>query len=127
MKKLALILILISCLSLTGCGRDAEANAFMKEYAAVTADVAAKLEDGKIDEAREAFDSKKASLDAKWDAVKQALPFQLTAETKKRMNTEPEKNMTDLAEAGNKAIKKNPNSEAKVQALVLELANVFRR
>lgn len=127
MKKLILILLLTWCLSLTACSKDTEANAFMKEYASVTTQIAAKLEAGNIDEAQEIFDAKKDSLNGKWDAVKRAMGFQLSTETKKRMNSEPEKNMTDLSEAANKAIKKNPKSEAQVQALVLELANVFRR
>lgn len=127
MKKLTLILLLIWSLSLTGCSKDAQANAFMKEYAAVVAEVTAKLEEGKPDEARQIFESKKSALNAKWDAVKTSQSFQLSAETKKRINSEPEKNMAELTEAANKAIKKNPNSEAKIQALVLEFANVFRR
>ncbi len=127
MKKLSLILLLFWSIGLTGCSRDAQANAFLKEYASVTADVAAKLEAGQPDEARAVYESRKAGLNAKWQAVKYAMPFQLSAETKKRINAEPQQAMVELSEAANKAIKANPNSEAKVQALVLELANVFKQ
>ncbi|MBS1793559.1 MAG: hypothetical protein JSS81_06875 [Acidobacteria bacterium] len=127
MKKLSLILLLFWSVGLTGCSRDAQANAFLKEYASVTADVGAKLEAGQPDEARAVYESRKAALNAKWQAVKYAMPFQLSAETKKRINAEPQQNMVELSEAANKAIKANPNSEAKVQALVLELANVFKQ
>jgi len=127
MKKLTLILILICGVCLTACSKDAQTNAFMKEYSAVTAQVAEKLEEGKVDEAQDIFDAKKDSLKAKWDAARTGLPFQYSAETKKKMKTDPEKNIESVVEAANKAIKKNPKSEAKVQALVLELANVFRQ
>src|SRR4051812_114213 len=99
MKKLILILLLIWPLSLTGCSKDAQVNAFMKEYASVTSQVAAKLDEGKTDEAREIFEAKKDSLKAKWDAARTGLPFQYGAETKKRMKTDPEENMTELTEA----------------------------
>jgi hypothetical protein len=127
MKKLSLILLLILCLSLTSCSKDAQANAFMKEYASVTAQITEKLEEGDVDEAREIFESRKDVLNAKWDAVKRAMSFQISKETKKRMNTEPEKNITALTEAAGKAIEKHPNDRKKVEALVFDLANVVRR
>jgi len=127
MKKLILILVLFSCLSLTSCSKDSQANSFMKEYAAVSDQIAKKLEDGDTDGAREIFENKKDSLNAKWQKVKTGLPFQYSAETKKRMKTEPEENISEVVEAANNAIKKNPNDEAKIQALVLDLANVFRQ
>lgn len=127
MKKLLTILLLLSSICLTACSKDAQANSFMKEYAAVTRQVAAKLEAGNTDEARELFDEKKPVLKAKWDRIRTGLPFQFSAETKKRMKSEPEEEMTALAESAKKAIEKNPQDEAKIQALVLDLANVFRQ
>lgn len=127
MKNLFIILLLILCVCLTGCSKDAQANSFMKEYAAVTQQAGEKLEAGDIDGAREYFEEKKTTLKAKWDRIRTGLPFQFSAETKKRMKTEPEENMTALTEAANNAIKKNPQDEAKIQALVLDIANVFRK
>lgn len=127
MKKPLIILLLISCLCLAGCSKDAQANSFMKEYAAMTRAVADKLAAGDVQGARAAFEEKKQSLDAKWDKIRTGLPFQFSAETKKRMKTAPEENMTELAEAANAAIRKNPKDEARIQALVLDIANVFRK
>ena len=127
MKKLSLILLLFWCLSLTACSKDAQANAFMKEYASVTSQLAKKLEAGQIDEARAIFDERKPALNAKWDAVKRAMGFQLSAETKKRMNKEPEEDMKEVTAAAETAIKNDPKSRKKIEALVLDLANVFRR
>ena len=127
MKKLTLILLLFFIVSQTACSKDAQANAFLKQYDEVISEIAEKLEEGKIDEAQKVFDENEKSLNAKFDDVKRSLSIRFSAETKKRINTEPQKNMTELAEAANKAIKKNPQDEAKIQALALDIANVVRR
>lgn len=127
MKKLTLILLLFFIVSQTACSKDAQANAFLKQYDEVISEIAEKLEEGKIDEAQKVFDENEKSLNAKFDDVKRSLSIRFSAETKKRINTEPQKNMTALAETANKAIKKNPQNEAKIQALVLDIANVVRR
>jgi len=127
MKKLSLILLLFWCLSLTACSKDSQANAFLKEYAAVSSQVAEKLEDGDVGDARKVYESKKASLNAKWKPVRSAMSFQISAETKKRIDTEPEKNMTKLADAAKKAIEKKPDERKKVEALVMEFSDIFKR
>lgn len=126
MRKLVFIVIATIVLSAGGCSRDAQASAFMKDYAAVADGIVKRLKDEDLDGAREFLDENKPKLVAKWDKIRTALPFQFTEATKKRMKADPEKNVEDVVAAANEYVKKHPRDEAQAQALALELANIFR-
>jgi|SRR5215203_2120834 len=103
MKKIALFLLVVFCLGLTGCSKDAEVNAFITENHAVIDEMVKKIdanpsEDG-VDEAQKAFDAKKAGLKAKWDAIKDARGAQVSSDVQKKLNdsvTADMKMLTDV-------------------------------
>lgn len=127
MKFIATFLILTFVLALSGCGKDAEANALVKQYSEVAAEIVRHFDEDNVDAAREVFEDNKDSLNEKWQSVKVGLPFQFSDAMKKKMKAETQDAITAVSEAGNKAIKRNPKSEPKIQALALDMANVFRK
>ena len=80
---------MLFCIRLTGCSKDAEINAFITEFDAATKEIVAKIDANPtaagMDEAQKAFDGKKASLKAKFDGIKGAMGFQVSADTKKKL------------------------------------------
>ena len=89
MKKVTLLLVAVFCLGLAGCSKDAEINAFITEFDSTTKDLISKIDADPsaagIDAAQKSFDGKKAGLKAKWDAIKDAVGFQVSADTKKKL------------------------------------------
>ena len=106
MKKVTLFLMAILCISLTGCSKDAEINAFITEFDSVTQDIVSKIDANPsaagVDDAQKAFDGKKASLKAKWDGIKGAVGFQVSADTKKKLEDSVSKNMKALTDVSMK-------------------------
>src|ERR1041384_2749070 len=100
MKKITVFLLAVFCLGMIGCSKDAEINAFIAENDGVVKDMIAKIEadptaDG-VDEAQKAFDAKKAALKTKWDAIKDVVGFQVSADTKKKLEDSVKANMSAL-------------------------------
>jgi hypothetical protein len=90
MKKIALFLMVVFCLGLTACSKDAEVNAFITENHAVIEDIVKKIDanpsEAGVDEAQKSFDAKKAGLKAKWDAIKDARGAQVSSDVQKKLN-----------------------------------------
>ena len=102
MKKIALFLLVVFCLGLTACSKDAEVNAFVAENRAVIDDIVKKIDadpsEKGVDEAQKSFDSKKDSLKAKWDAIKTARGAQVSADVQKKLNEEVPADMKKLTD-----------------------------
>jgi hypothetical protein len=90
MKKIALFLLVVFCLSLTACSKDAEVNAFITENHTVIEDIVKKIDanpsEKGVDEAQKSFDAKKDGLKAKWDAIKNARGAQVSSDVQKKLN-----------------------------------------
>jgi hypothetical protein len=90
MKKIALFLMVVFCLGLTACSKDAEVNAFITENHAVIEDIVKKIDanpsEAGVDEAQKSFDAKKAGLKTKWDAIKDARGAQVSSDVQKKLN-----------------------------------------
>ena len=110
MKKIALFLLFVFCLSLTGCSKDAEVNAFITENNAVIKEVVAKIDanpsEKGVDEAQKAFDAKKAGLKAKWDAIKDARGAQVSSDVQKKLNDSVAADMKMLTDVQQKHAQK---------------------
>ena len=108
MKIVTLILMAVFCLSFTGCSKDGEINAFITEFDSATKEMIAKIDSDPssagIDAAQKAFDGKKASLKTKWDGIKGAMGFQVSADTKKKLEDSVSNNMKALMETSTKNI-----------------------
>ena len=102
MKKIALFMLVVFCLGLTACSKDAEVNAFVTENRAVIEDIVKKVDadpsEKGVEEAQKSFDAKKASLKEKWEAIKNARKAQVSADVQKKLDEEVPADMKKLTE-----------------------------
>ncbi len=129
MKKLALFSALLLCIGLGACSKDSEVNSFLQEFETVTKEMTQKIEAGDIDSAKRAFEAKKDSLKTSWDGIKTARGFQVSAETKTKMEESVKKNISALTSATIKGAVKLGGDKAKaeaMQALLKEFVGIFK-
>ena len=117
MKKISLLALLVCSLAFAGCNKDAEINAFVTEFEAVTKEMTQKLNDGDVDGARKAFDDKKASLQTSWNSMKDAREIQVSTEAKQKMEESVQKNVSELTAAAMSAAGKAAGDMDKAQAI----------
>jgi len=102
--------MVVFCMALTGCNKDAEVNAFITENRAVIDEIVKKVDanpsEAGVDEAQKAFDAKKAALKEKWDAIKTARGAQVSADVQKKMETEVPADMKKLTDVQMKHVLK---------------------
>jgi len=133
MKKVSIFLLVMFCLVLIGCSKDAEVNEFISEKDAVIKDISQKIEANPtgagIDEAQKSFDAKKAALKSKWDAIKEARGAQVSADTQKKLNDSMANNMKMLTDAATKNAMKmtmDKNAMPKFQKLMTDYGETFK-
>jgi PBP1b-binding outer membrane lipoprotein LpoB len=124
MKKL--IVVLISCLFFTGCNKDAQVNAFVKEFDKATSEMVEKFDEGDVDGAKKVLDEEKPDLRAKWLSINNIAEYQVDEAIKKKAEIETKKSMAALVKSANQAINKYPNQKAKIQDIVDNLTYVVR-
>src|SRR5882757_2306398 len=132
MKKIELFFLIVCCFYLAGCSKDAEVNAIVTDFESTTAEMAQKIDASPsaagIDEAQNAFTARKAALKTKWDAIKDAAKFQVSADTQKRLDEGVQKSMKNLTDATTKnAVKLAMDKDAmpKLKALMEDLKNTI--
>lgn len=132
MKKITSLLIFACFMALTGCSKDGEINAFITEFDTATKEIVSKIDANPsaagIDEAQKAFDGKKASLKAKWDGIKDAVEFQVSADTKKKLEDSVSNNMKALMDVSTKNMMKlamDKEASSKFQALLKDYQSTF--
>jgi hypothetical protein len=115
-----------------GCSKDAEINAFISEFETTTKEMIAKIDsnpsEAGIDEAQKGFDARKAELKKKWDGIKDAVGFQVSAETKKKLEESVDKNMKALVDVSTKHMMKLAEDEgamAKFEKLMKDYQSTF--
>lgn len=129
MKKITLFFLLAFCLTIVGCSKDGEINSFLTEWDSVTNEMVQKINAGDIDGAQTAFDGKKESLKSKWAGIKDARGFQVSADSKKKMEESAKKNMGALMGAMTANSMKLATDKAKfekLQALIKEYGEIFK-
>lgn len=132
MKRITLFFVVLFCLGLTGCSKDAEINAFITEFDAATKEIVAKIEanptSAGIDDAQKAFDGKKAGLKAKFDGLKGARGFQVSADTKKKLEESMTNNGKALLEVSMKNAMKlamDKDASTKFKNLLTDFQSTF--
>jgi hypothetical protein len=102
-NKLITIFVLLACIAMIGCGkRDDEVNKVMKDLDTFTTEVVGKISSAKdpasgLMEAQKYFDAQKADIKKKFDSIKDIRGFQISEETKKKMEDGITKNVTSIA------------------------------
>src|SRR2546425_11561773 len=89
-KRLTTLALLLACLLLSGCKKDAQINSVIGELDSFTTDLVKKVESAPnpavgIDDAQKYFDSKKSDLTAKIATLKDIRGYQVSEDTKKKM------------------------------------------
>ena len=133
MKKVTLFLLVVFCLSLTACNKDAEIDAFLTEFESTTAEMAKKIDDNPssagVDEAQKAFTAKKPSLQQKFDAFKNASKMQVSEGKQKEMVDRVTKSAMSLSEVMQKHAMKlaqDPQAMTKFQNLMKDYTDTFK-
>jgi hypothetical protein len=128
MKKIIVFSLLVFCMGMTGCSKDAEIEAFIKEMDGVTKDIVSKIDANPtaagVDDAQKAFDARKAELKTKWDAIKDAVGMQVSEGTKKKLEDSMKANGTALASASMKIVM-DPAAGPKMQKLLTDYQGTF--
>jgi hypothetical protein len=98
--------LVVFCLSLTACSKDAEVNAFIAENHSVIEEIVKKIDanpsEKGVEEAQKSFDARKAGLKTKWDAIKDARGAQVSADVTKKLNDSVAADMKMLTDAQQK-------------------------
>lgn len=132
MNRTNIAIVLGVLLVVTGCSKDAEINAFITEFNDVTQEIVSKIDANPtaagVADAQKAFDGKKASLKAKWEGIKDAVGFQVSADTKKKLEDSVASNMKALVGVSTKHMLKlaaDKDASAKFQALLKDYQSTF--
>ena len=132
MNKINLLIVMVCLVLVTACSKDAEINAFITEFDTVTQEIVSKIDSNPtaagIDDAQKAFDGKKASLKAKWDGIKDAVGFQVSTDTKKKLEDSVTKNMKALMDVSMKNAMKmamDKDASAKFKTLLTDYQATF--
>ncbi len=133
MKKTTLFLLAAFCLTLVGCSKDTEVEAFVTEWDATTAEIVKKIDENPsaegIDEAQKIFDARKTGLKAKWDAVKTVRGMQISEATQKKLNESTEKNSKAIVDVSTKnamTLGSDPEAVNKFKKLMDDYAETFK-
>jgi hypothetical protein len=133
MEKVTLFLLAVFCLSLAGCSRDSQVQAFITELDATTKEMVGKIEaspdSAGMDEAQKVFDAKKALLKERFDAFKNMREFQISDETKKQFiesANADRKLLGDVIEKNRSKISADPAAMPKFQKLMNDFGETFK-
>lgn len=132
MKKITVFLLAVFCLGMIGCSKDAEIEAFIKDFDAVSKEMATKI-DGTpgaagIDEAQKAFDAKKVALKDKFGTFKNARGMQVSEATLKKLTdsiTNNGKAITDAFSKHAADYADEPEAITKFQKLMKDYTDTF--
>jgi ABC-type uncharacterized transport system auxiliary subunit len=86
------ILIVLTCLVLAGCKKDADVKTVLTDFDKFTDELVKRVESASdpaagVDDAQKYFDSKKAEMTTKMDSLKEIRGYQVGDETKKMMES----------------------------------------
>jgi hypothetical protein len=129
MKKITVFLLAVFCLGMIGCSKDAEIEAFIKDFDAVSKEMATKIDTGGsagIDDAQKAFDAKKAALKDKFGTFKNARGMQVSEATLKKLTDSITNNGKAITDAFQKhAAEYSPEDIPKFQKLMKDYTDTF--
>lgn len=90
--KVFATVIVLTCMLMTGCKKDAEIKTILTDFDAFTNELVKRIDAASdpsagVDDAQKYFDSKKTDMSAKMDTLKGIRGYQVGEETKKMMET----------------------------------------
>ena len=134
LKRFTILVLLLACLPLCGCKKDAEINSVITELDSFTTELVKKVESAPspsigVDDAQKYFDSKKADLTAKMATLKSIRGYQVSEDTKKKMTTslvDDAKRVASLQLKYVGASMRDPAFKAKLEKLTRDYQDLFR-
>jgi CHASE3 domain sensor protein len=94
-------LMLAVTLLLAGCKKDAQINSVLADFDSFTQELVKRVDTAQtpargVEDAQKYLDEKRAELRSKWDSIKTVKNFQVSSETKKRMEEDLKKNLMSV-------------------------------
>jgi len=133
MRKVTLFLLVVFCLGLVGCSKDAEFEAFISENHSVIDEVVKKIDanpsEAGVDEAQKSFDARKPGLKAKWDAIKEARGLQVSEAVTKKLTdgmTADMKMLTDIQQKHSQKLAQSGEAMNKFVKLVQSYSEIIK-
>lgn len=131
--KLMLPLALAATLLLSGCKKDAQINSVLADFNSFTIELVKKVESAQtpargVEEAQKYLDEKKAELRSKWESIKSVKNFQVSDDTKKRMEEDLKKNLMSVYGLQSKYINESIKDDAfktKLEKLVSDYKDLY--
>ena len=133
-NKILALAIVVACLPLAGCKKDAEVKTILADFDTFTTEIAKRVDSASnlaagVDDAQKYFDSKKADMMAKMDKLKGIRGYQVSDETKKTMESSL---VEDAKKIGNLQIKyigtsmRDAAFKAKLDKLTRDYQSLFK-
>lgn len=131
--KMILPLALAACLALAGCKKDAEIQSVLADFDSFTQELVKRVDSAEspragVDSAQQYLDGKRAELRARWESIKSVKNFQVSDETRKRMEEDLKKNMLSIyglqSRYMNESIK-DPGFKARLDKLIEDYKNLY--
>jgi Tfp pilus assembly protein PilP len=134
LKRFTILVLLLACLPLLGCKKDAEINSVVTELDSFTTELVKKVESAPnpsagVDDAQKYFDSKKADLTAKMATLKGIRGYQVSEDTKNKMTkslVDDAKRVAGLQIKYVGASMRDPAFKAKLEKLTKDYLDLFR-
>lgn len=131
--KVMFPLVLAATLLLAGCKKDAEINSVLLDFDSFTRELLKKVETAEspasgVADAQQYLDEKKAELRSKWESIKTVKNFQVSEETKKRMENDLKKNLMSVYGLQSRYIDESIKSTAfktKLDKLISDYKNLY--
>ena len=134
LKRTTLLALLLACLSLAGCKKDAQITSVVAELDTFTAELVKKVESAPnpstgVDDAQKFFDSKKDDIAAKIATLKNIRGYQVSEETTKKMTASMVDDAKKVAGLQLKYIStsiRDPAFKAKLEKLTRDYQALFK-
>ncbi len=134
LKRFTILVLLLACLPLCGCKKDAEINSIVTDLDSFTTELVKKVESAPnpsagVDDAQKFFDSRKADLTAKMTTLKGIRGYQVSEDTKNKMTrslVDDAKRVAGLQMKYVGASMRDPAFKAKLEKLTKDYLDLFR-
>jgi hypothetical protein len=134
LKRFTILVLLLACLPLCGCKKDAEINSIVTDLDSFTTELVKKVElapnpSAGVDDAQKFFDSRKADLTAKMTTLKGIRGYQVSEDTKNKMTrslVDDAKRVAGLQMKYVGASMRDPAFKAKLEKLTKDYLDLFK-
>jgi len=129
-----MLVLLLACLPLCGCKKDAEINSIVTDLDSFTTELVKKVDSAPnpsagVDDAQKFFDSRKADLTAKMTTLKGIRGYQVSEDTKNKMTkslVDDAKRVAGLQLKYVGASMRDPAFKAKLEKLTKDYLDLFK-